>query len=59
MEKLQDKILSILKDDARTSADEMAEMLGVEVKEVEKCVKALEKSGVIVKYTAVVNDERT
>lgn len=59
MEKLQDKILSILKDDARTSADEMAEMLGVEVKEVEKCVKALEKSGVIVKYTAVVNDEKT
>ena len=49
MEKLQDKILSILKDDARTSADEMAEMLGVEVKE----------SGVIVKYTAVVNDEKT
>lgn len=44
MEKLQDKILSILKDDARTSADEMAEMLGVEVKEVEKCVKALEKA---------------
>lgn len=59
MEKLQDKILSILKDDARTSADEMAEMLGVEVKEVEKGVKALEKSGVIVKYTAVVNDEKT
>ncbi len=59
MKKLQDKILNILKDDARTSVAEMAEMLGAEEQEVKDCVDSLEKSGVIVKYTAVVNDEKT
>ncbi len=59
MDKLYNGILEILKDDARTLPSEMASMLGVSEDEVKKAVAELEKSGVIVKYTAIINDEKT
>ena len=59
MDKLYNGILEILKDDARTSPSEMASMLGVSEDEVKKAVAELEKTGVIVKYTAIINDEKT
>ena len=59
MRNLKDDVLAILKDDARTPVKEIAEMLGKDESEIASVVERLEKTGVIVKYTAVVNDERT
>ncbi len=59
MDKLGEKILNILKDDARTPASEIANMLNVDEEKVATMIADMEKSGVIVKYTAVVNDEKT
>ncbi|MFR1565145.1 MAG: Lrp/AsnC family transcriptional regulator [Christensenellales bacterium] len=59
MRNLKDDVLAILKDDARTPVKEIAEMLGKDEAEIASVVERLEKTGVIVKYTAVVNDERT
>lgn len=59
MRNLKDDVLAILKDDARTPVKEIAEMLGKDEAEIALVVERLEKTGVIVKYTAVVNDERT
>ena len=59
MRNLKDDVLALLKDDARTPVKEIAEMLGKDEAEIASVVERLEKTGVIVKYTAVVNDERT
>ncbi len=59
MNKLYGDILSILKDDARTPHVEIAEMLGVSEAEVAAAITDMEKTGVIVKYIAIVNDEKT
>lgn len=59
MKKLYNDILSVLRDDARTPHAEIAEMLGVTESEVAAAVEEMEKNGVIVKYTAIVNDEKT
>ncbi len=55
----KNQILSILRDDARTPAGEIAEMLGLSEDEVKSSIAEMEKSGVIVKYAAVINDEKT
>jgi len=57
MKDLQNKILELLKQDARYSADKIAVMLGVTSKEVEKQIAELEKNNIIVKYTALINEE--
>lgn len=59
MKKIYDEILALLRDDARLSASAMSKMLGVSESEVATAVEEMEKSGVIVKYTAIVNDEAT
>lgn len=59
MRNIKDDVLAILKDDARTPVKEIAEMLDRDEAEIASVVERLEKTGVIVKYTAVVNDERT
>ncbi len=58
MKNLQSSILDILKNDARTTTAEIAVMLGADESEVAKAVAKMEKDGVIVKYTAIVNDEK-
>lgn len=59
MDKLAEKILNVLKDDARTPASEIATMLDSTEAAVTAAISDMEKSGVIVKYTAVVNDEKS
>ena len=56
---LERDILNILTEDARISAKKIAVMLSVSEEEVKDCISALEKSGVLVKYTAIVNCEKT
>ena len=59
MKNLRNGILEILKEDARTSHAEIASMLGATEEEIKTEVEEMEKTGVIVKYTAIINDEKT
>lgn len=58
MNKLYNDILSVLREDSRTSAERVAVMLGADVGEVKKAIAAMEKSGIIAKYTVLVNEEK-
>ena len=58
MSNLNNKIISILKDDSRTPVSRIAVMLGESEKTVEKAVAQLEKDGVIVKYTTLINEDK-
>ena len=51
-------ILDILNQDARISAAKIAAMLDTDEEQVKACIRDLETRGVIVKYTAIVNDEK-
>ena len=59
MEKLQKKVLDLLQEDARYDAKKIAVLLGKSEKEIDDTIKALEAQGIIVKYSAVVNTEKT
>ncbi len=51
-------ILNILQEDARLSAAKIAAMLSADENEVKAAISAMEKSGLLVKYTAIVNSEK-
>ncbi len=57
MEKTERDIVAILTADSRASASKIAAMLGIGEKEAAAKVKKLEDDGVIVKYTAIVNED--
>lgn len=52
-------ILGVLEQDARISAKKIAVMLDADEEKVKTAIRAMEEKGVIVKYTAIVNDEET
>ena len=58
MTALERNILNILTEDARLTHKKIAAMLSVTEAEVSDCIAKLEKSGVLVKYTAIVNSEK-
>ncbi|MCL2752384.1 MAG: Lrp/AsnC family transcriptional regulator [Firmicutes bacterium] len=58
MDKLHEGILKILAEDSRTPAAKLATALGATEAAVTAALKALEKSGALLKYTVVVNDEK-
>ena len=51
-------ILSVLEQDARISAGKIAAMLDADEDKVKSAIRKMEEDGVIVKYTAIVNDEK-
>ncbi len=53
------EILNILTEDARIPAKKIAAMLSVSEEEVKACISGMEKSGLLVKYTAIINSEKT
>ena len=55
---LERDILNILTEDARISHKKIAAMLSVREEEVAEAVASLEKNGILVKYTAIVNSEK-
>lgn len=55
MNETQLKILELLKEDSRRSADLIATMLGITEAEVAQVIRELEKENVIVKYATIVN----
>ena len=54
-----DKLLSLLKTNARLSNQELAAMLGTTAEEVDNRIKELERKGIIKGYTAIVDEELT
>ena len=59
MTTLQKDILQLLQEDARISPKKISVMLSKDQAEIEKNIESMEKSGLIVKYTAIVNAEKT
>ena len=55
MNKLERDILGILQEDSRTDAAQIAVMLGEREETVNGAIRAMEKRGTIVKYTAIAN----
>ena len=55
---LERDILNILTEDARISTKKISAMLSVDEGEVKTCIAGMEKSGLLVKYTAIVNSEK-
>lgn len=59
MNGVQKGILELLESDARMTTKEIAAILSLPVAEVEAQILEMEKAGVIVKYTAIINSEKT
>lgn len=57
MQKLDKNILALLMEDSRLTPKKIAAALSVPEAAVKEKIRALEESGVIVKYTAIVNAE--
>lgn len=57
MESLQKKVLKVLRENARYSLAQISKITGASEKDVEVAIKALESSGAIVKYSAILNSE--
>ena len=57
MENLKNQLISLLKDNARYTNAQLANILGVSEDEVTNAIAQLEQSGVIVKYSAIINTE--
>ncbi len=58
MTAMEKDILQILAEDARISHKKIAAMLSLTEAEVSAAVAGMEKSGLLVKYTAIVNSEK-
>ena len=54
---MEKEILRILQADARMSAQKIAAMLSADESSVRDCIRGMEESGLLVKYTAIVNSE--
>ncbi|NLK62912.1 MAG: Lrp/AsnC family transcriptional regulator [Fusobacteria bacterium] len=53
-----EKVLELLREDARVSTKDMAIMLNISEEEVIDKMKSLEKNNIILKYTAIVNEDK-
>jgi DNA-binding Lrp family transcriptional regulator len=58
MKKVEKEIISLLKQNARVSVDDIAKFVGIEKSEAEAVIGSLEKQGVIVNYTVVINEKK-
>lgn len=58
MTALEKDILDILTDDARLTSAKIAAMLSTDEQTVKAAIENLEQSGILVKYTTIVNSER-
>lgn len=58
MTTLEKDILNILQEDARIAPKKIAAALSVDEEQVKACISEMEKSGILVKYTAIVNSEK-
>jgi DNA-binding Lrp family transcriptional regulator len=54
----QKAILEILEQDARTTPEQVAAMLGVDVKQVQQTIQQMESTGIIRRYKTVIDWDR-
>ncbi|MDD4526720.1 MAG: Lrp/AsnC family transcriptional regulator [Candidatus Margulisbacteria bacterium] len=54
---IKEKLTQILKENSRLANADIAKMIGISEKEVDSLIKELEADKIILKYTAVINDE--
>ena len=59
MNRLERDVLNLLTRNARLTEKDISALLNVSESDVKICVSNLEKSGAIIGYTAIVNDEKT
>ncbi len=57
MDSIQKDILALISEDSRLGAKKISAMLGIDEKTVSEKIAALESSGAIVKYTAIINHD--
>lgn len=57
MDKLQKDIINLLTEDARLTTKKIAQILSEKEDKIASVVDEMEKSGVIVKYTTIINSE--
>lgn len=55
---MNNKLISLLKQNARLSDEQLAVMLGITREEVAAEIRKLEENGVIMGYSAIVNEEK-
>lgn len=55
MENLKDSVLALLTENARYTDEDIAKIVGSSKAEVENAIKSMEKEGLIVKYTTILN----
>ena len=53
----KDQLVNILRQNARMSNEQLAAMLDISAAEVAEIIKELEESGMIIGYTAIINEE--
>lgn len=59
MQSLQMELLQILKEDCRVPLEQLATMTGAPLEEVAQTIDKMEKSGVILRYSPIINWDRT
>lgn len=59
MTKLEMSLLDILQEDCRIPLEKLAVMTGVSIKEVAEAIDALEKRKIILRYSPIINWDRT
>ena len=57
MKDLKKQLIELLSENARYTFNQLAAIIGESVEQVEKAVSDLEESGVITKYSAIINTE--
>ncbi len=55
---MNNKLISLLRQNSRLSNEQLAVMLGITAEEVEKQIQNLENQGIIMGYSAIVNEEK-
>ena len=58
MDNITKDLVEILRSNARLSNDEIAAMLGTDVADVRARIAKLESSGIIIGYSAIINEEK-
>lgn len=58
MIKLKEDIIKLLRENAKYTYAQMATMLNKDAGEIESAVKELENDGIILKYSAIINNEK-
>ncbi len=58
MDELKKSLIDLLSENAKYTASQLSAMLGKSEKEITSAVEELEKNGVIVKYSAIINTEK-